>query len=428
MYKYLGLVVSQGEAKGEAVIVDDNYENKILPPKTILITKALTRKLLVNLPPNVVGIVAEIGNIGSHGAGILRQKKIPCIVRISNITSYIKDGTVIEINGKSSCVLLEDGVNKEHTISNESTVFSYFSISKPGFTLSNIRPVENWYMPRPDRQYQLLRYDMIKDVYVAGTKYLFNMTEPSVRRAPTGQLEIYGTPYIPDLCSFELSNPEWLLLQSKERTAYFDEIKNTLHLLYSFTSDESLINAIKVFRESVKAYQSLFRYVFLAQVTSDELLDVYIDFVYQLTGNYITKDVLEMKSDYVARCISSGVDPGDFQKWQDQIRRPYIWDGIIDYTPFPEDRNIMNAISRYGTNNDQLLNDYQSFRIIIPLLYQLSEEFFYMSKSINTFIQWSIVLLKNYFENNNMLNSNDNFYDLSLDYVNGLINQIQGGK
>ena len=95
-----GLCVSKGSVRGKAIIVDSVFATKTIAPGTILVMKTLDRKLLVSLSKNVVGVIAESGNIGSHGAGILRSLKIPCVLRIKDAVSIINDGQEIVIEGE----------------------------------------------------------------------------------------------------------------------------------------------------------------------------------------------------------------------------------------------------------------------------------------------------------------------------------------
>ena len=69
--KIKGLCVSCGTAKGPAYIIKSENKQRIsdisLLPNTILVMKSLDRSILVNLNKNVIGVVAEHGNIGSQG-------------------------------------------------------------------------------------------------------------------------------------------------------------------------------------------------------------------------------------------------------------------------------------------------------------------------------------------------------------------------
>lgn len=265
---------------------------------------------------------------------------------------------------------------------------------------------------------------MIKDVYAAGTEYLYGVPKTETRQSERGVLEVKGVPTTLDLCRFQIGHPDWLVEKANERDVEFSKMKKRLRDLLPMVHNPSKENIIEVFNTAVKLYQNLFTYVFLAQTTSDEVLDIYLDFLKELTGKEYSRDILEMKSDYVERCMNSEVDAGSFQSWSEKTPSPFVWEGMIDYTPFREDKGLISIISA-KENSECFLEDYNSFRKIVPLLYQLSEEFFYMSRSINTFLVWGIQHLHELMQNKLGLRvSLDDFNNLSLKQVNDYILMI----
>lgn len=429
--KIKGLCVSCGTAKGPAYIIKSENKQRIsdisLLPNTILVMKSLDRSILVNLNKNVIGVVAEHGNIGSHGSGILRQLGIPCVLRINGATELLKNGELVEICDAENCIICFDqkGNNDQQELS-KNTDFEYQSISKPQFSIDEIRPVEKWIKPRPGRVYQKLRYDIISDVYVSSVEYIYKMPSALTRQDSNGVIEVFGTPNLPDLCSFVLCNPYWLIEKAKERSTEFNRIKIDMANLLRYDDCNSVNDICYVFNESVRLYKSIFKYLFLSQVTSDEMLDIYLDFLNLITGKEMSKDVFNLRSNYVEKSLSSGHDPGGFQKWGENVT-PHIWDGEIDYTPFPIDNSIIDKIENSEADNQRLMRDYSSFRVVIPLIYQLSEEFFYMSKSINSFLNWSIVNLHRLLSQKKLLNSSLNdFYNIPLNEVFKYIKLLKG--
>lgn len=425
-----GLCVSSGNVKGVARIVEGNWRDVPLPESAVLVMKTLDRNLLVNLNKNVVGVIAEHGNIGSHGAGILRQLKIPCVLRVNNATTKIKNGDTVELCDVDNCVVCSrenddlDSVDKT-----EKSVFNYKLISKDSFDIKQIRPINRWIKPRPGRVYQKLRFDIISNVYASSAEYIYKLPPAFTRQDDNGVLETYGSPCLLDLCSFVLCNPSWLVKKARERTREFDSIKLSMEELLSYTNSVSISNVTFVFTKSIELYRAIFKYLYLSQVTSDEFLDIYLDFIHLVTGKRVSKDIFNLKSDYVEKCLNSGIDPGGFQKWSSDIVTPHIWYGEINYIPFPEDKTILNAICQSGDSEKHLLRDYNAFRIIIPLIYQLSEEFFYIARSINSFLNWSIVNIHKYICEKCKINiSIDDLYNTSLTDVYRYIYKIKGEK
>lgn len=400
--KLFGLCVSKGNATGTIKILHENINPHFTDP-TIIVMKKLDREYLVNMDSNVVGVIAEEGNIGSHGAGILRQLRIPCILRIENATTKIIENTNATILGTESCIncsVAEKHYPAKLTSTDDENDLTYTNISKEFFGIDDIKPINSWICPRPDRVYQELRFSIICDVFSSSGSFLFGLPEAKVKRNNNGAIITYGSPSIPDVCSFLINNPSWLIDKSKERTIEFDSIKKILNEMKDKLNEESLSRAYEIFQIGITLYRSLFKYAYISQAISDEVLEIYLDFIHTITGNKVSKDILNLQSEYVRLCITSGIDPGVSQKWDSQKTVPHVWEGKINYDKLDVDQDIINAINISHEHN-RLMHDYESFRLIVPLVYQLSEEFFYVSSSINSFINWSIVTICKKINKNN---------------------------
>ena len=410
-----GLCVSKGNATGIVKIINPNDKLEHYLSPTIIVMKKLDRKFLVEMDKSVVGVIAEEGNIGSHGAGILRQLNIPCILRIKNATQILVNNSKATIDGSKSivkCQLSDEYLNISSSDSG-SIAFSYLNITKKNFDIHDIQAINSWICPRPDRIYQELRYSIMCDVFASSGHYVFGLPEAKVKRNDQGAILIYGQPSIESVCSFLLCSPSWLIDTSKERTIEFNKIKLTLKSLESelITSNLSMIYGI--FNTCIDLYRSIFKYSFTSQAISDDLIELYVDFCKQL-GITTIKDISNLKSEYVKQCLNSKIDPGVSQRWNSQKILPHIWDGCINYTPLEIEPIIQNTINEKA-NHQILQRDYEAFRIIIPLVYQLSEEYFYVSSSINSFINWAIAMICNYINIKEGYNRDiDYYYNMSL--------------
>mgnify|MGYP001623915455 CR=1 FL=1 len=384
-----GLCVSRGNAKGIAIQVDSERITN-LPKHCILIMKQLDRSLLVNLNANVVGVVAEIGNIGSHGAGILRQLGIPCVLRIENATKLIANGEQIEICGEKNCIICSKS-NLLYNNCEKPFGHLYKSISKPGFGINDIGVENSWTCGRPERAYQVLRFDILSEPFSKGANFLYGLPKSQVRQNDYGAIIQYGGPCIEDICSYVLANPQWLVEKAKQRTIEFNAIKKTLLQLNKLVDSN---NALTVFIKGVKLYQEMFKYTHMSQSISDEILDIYIDFCSYINHKMEVSDILNLHSIYVENCLKEGIDPGVSQRWKTQKIQPHIWDGYITMEALQLNELLVSNINSGAfPNPEQLLKDYEAFRIIVPLVYELSEEFFYISSSVNSFINWAIIEL-----------------------------------
>ncbi len=411
---------------GKICVVDSHYSEKTLAEATILVMKTLDRKLLVNLNRNVVGVIAEIGNIGSHGAGILRHLNIPCILRIKNALEIFKDGEIVKLCGADSSISFDRDIqNRKHVIEPSLQYGKlYSSLSSETFELTDIKINQTWYCARPERPYQRLRYDIIKEVFVLSANFLFGLPPAKIKRNEVGAITTLGAPDNLDICRYVLKNPSWLIAKARERSLVIDNIKIELALLNQLP--QTMDGYVAVFEKGVELYRSLFRYSLMSQAISDELLDAYTDFVSMITQRWTSRDILNLRSVYIENCIESGIDPGVSQKWKSEKAERHIWDGTIIFEPLCEDEEIIGRINSQP-NSEKLKKDYNSFRIIVPLVYQLSEEFFYISSSINSYINWSLVNICNEFNKKlgKTLNVED-LYEFSIEDLFTMINKCKG--
>lgn len=426
MGKINGLCVSKGNAVGKICVVDSHYEEKTLTEETILVMKTLDRKLLINLNKNVVGVIAEIGNIGSHGAGILRHLKIPCILRIENALEIFKDGETVKLCGTDCSISFDRDIQNSKKAIDHSLHFGklYLSLSSETFELTDIKINQTWYCARPERSYQKLRYDIIKDAFVLSANFLFGLPPAKIKQNEIGAITTLGAPNTLDICRYVLNNPTWLIAKARERSLVIDKIKTELSLLNHLP--QNIDGYVDVFKKGVELYQSLFRYSLMSQAISDELLDAYTDFVSMITEKGTSRDILNLRSIYVENCIESGIDPGVSQKWRSEKAERHIWNGTIIFEQLCEDEEIKDIINS-KSNSEKLKKDYDSFRIIVPLVYQLSEEFFYISSSINSYINWSLANICNEFNKKLGTSFNvENLYEFSIEDLFTMIKKCKG--
>ena len=168
-----GLCVSPGDANGFAVICHD-IKTAAIPTKEniVIILPTLDRDLIERLTPNVVGVVAEKGSIGSHGAGILREMHIPCMVRVPDAMNIIHSGDYISISGKKNTVR----INHDRIVflgNNRILNSTYDQLNEDRTEEIRISKTLDCY--RPTRRYQRLRFDMLKPAWEYSPLFLFGI-------------------------------------------------------------------------------------------------------------------------------------------------------------------------------------------------------------------------------------------------------------
>ncbi|MGV8906078.1 MAG: PEP/pyruvate-binding domain-containing protein [Acetobacterium sp.] len=98
----IGDPIAPGLIQGRAKVLNTPYE-KNLEKGEILIARA-TEPAWTPVFINAAGVVLEIGGPMQHGAIIAREYGIPCVSGINNVTTIIKDGDFVEVDGSSGLV------------------------------------------------------------------------------------------------------------------------------------------------------------------------------------------------------------------------------------------------------------------------------------------------------------------------------------
>jgi len=410
-FRLKGICVSAGFSTGQAVICNDSAALNITKEQPIiLVVQKLDRDIVACLKENVVGVVSEKGSIGSHGAGLLREFRIPCIVRIENACKLLDNDDIVEIDGVNEAVYVYCGSSAKNMTSNNDALLNtlYSELANDRSETIRLSDTEDCY--RPERSYQLLRYDIIKPAWENSPQFLFGLDKCEIRRNDNGVVFINRGPKILDICSYVIAHPNWFYDMSRKRTREIIEYRKILCSLSCHVNSCELPKLKSVFLSFMELYRGLFQYIYLSQYISDELLEIFIDLVRVLEPSEKIRYISLLESDYVSTCIKTGVDPGISQVWKFPSIEPFVWEGDIKYIPF--------SSKKYSTEpkkNEQMLKDYWSLLKIVPLVYQMSEEFFYTSSSINSFINRSLENIGDIFVDAKILLAKDDVYKMSLE-------------
>ena len=88
-----------GIVRGPVRVITDP-RNAILQEGEILVAQQTDPGWVV-LFPAASGLLVEQGSLLSHSAIVARELQLPCVVSIKNITSILKSGDIVEMNGST---------------------------------------------------------------------------------------------------------------------------------------------------------------------------------------------------------------------------------------------------------------------------------------------------------------------------------------
>ena len=103
-----GAPASPGVARGRARVVTDTSQIAAFQPGEILVAPQ-TDPSWTPLFMVAAGVVVDVGAMGSHAMIVSRELGIPCAAGVSDATSRIPDGTLLEVDGSSGKVTVLEG-------------------------------------------------------------------------------------------------------------------------------------------------------------------------------------------------------------------------------------------------------------------------------------------------------------------------------
>ena len=84
-----------------------------LPPNSIVVVGDLTPSMTADIDKdNVAGIVTETGGRTSHSAIIARALEIPAVLSVPDVTTLIKDGDMLVVDGSNGKVIVNPGLDE----------------------------------------------------------------------------------------------------------------------------------------------------------------------------------------------------------------------------------------------------------------------------------------------------------------------------
>jgi pyruvate,water dikinase len=97
-----GMAVSPGVARGPVKVLDDPFAKDVMPGDVLV--AYTTDPGWTPLFINTAAIVLEVGGELQHGALVAREYGKPCVAGIDQVTTQLRDGEIVEVDGDSGVV------------------------------------------------------------------------------------------------------------------------------------------------------------------------------------------------------------------------------------------------------------------------------------------------------------------------------------
>ena len=271
---------------------------------------------------------------------------------------------------------------------------------------------------RPDRCYSILKFDLIRHGWEDSPKVCYGLNRCKLTQDEEGRIWIENMPTLEKLKSEILKGKKFLYID-KEREAKIKSIKAHLKKVNEDLKAEKPLNLLVAELPSLKRdYENLMSYIFHAQFIEDQITTEFLTLLKSfLPVSVASEYVLSlMHSDYIKKSIDIRVAVIDKKDFSFPSDSPVVREGQIDYSVVsPLEGTVTERLfSSPLPGRVVLTKKFLKYRLIFPLLFQWSEEFMYMSESIQFHINKILEKLANYLIDKEVIQSPQEILSLTL--------------
>lgn len=266
-----------------------------------------------------------------------------------------------------------------NTISHGSGINEYDIVRKEG---------KKWICIRPERQYTPLEHDVRKRGFERVPEVLFGRKRATCKMDSNGLLWYSDFVNQDELYFTSLHNPEWLLKNISERIDVITTCKEFISEVNSRLEEDNLTKSacIEYLERWEEISASLYPYMFLTLMTDEMIIEDFQQLLFEYTdkttANAMIGDLL--RSEYTKNAAKGGYAPNKTKIFTFPPEKYYYPQGEIVLDRMSEqDDIVLNKVLQ--TELDSYWNSvdtYFRYRLVAPLVFQLSEENFYVGKSI----------------------------------------------
>lgn len=283
---------------------------------------------------------------------------------------------------------------------------------------------------RPDRHYSILKFDLIKHGWEESPKVCYGLNRCRLTRDKEGRIWIHNMPTLEKLESEILKGEEFLQI-SKERQAKIRNIRNHLKKVNEDLKERKPLDLLVAELPSLKRdYENLMSYIFHAQFIEDKITMEFLTLLRSFLPIGVANAYILslMRSDYVRESIEIGIAVRDKKDFSFPLGHPpIVREGQIDCSVVsPMEGKVMEQLlSSPMPKRAVLAKDFIKYRLIFPLLFQWSEEFMYISESIQSHINAILVKIADYLINQRIMRDSEEILSLTLQKILEIYNSTK---
>lgn len=298
-----------------------------------------------------------------------------------------------------------------------SSISKYLLIEKEG---------KKWICIRPDRQVSKLDFDAKKKGFEKVPTVLFGRNKARCELSED-QL-VWYTDFVDEaeLFFYTLHDLDWFFKKVLEREKAYETCKEMIKKIYEVCekdriTKEGYIDTILMWSDT---YSKIFPYAFLSLMTDEGFIESFTFFLENLIDDGKVNKIMNriLRSEYAKNAIEFGYIPKLSKSLVFPPEPKFIPEGKINFRIYTKnDKDILEAISKIDSDQN-LVDIYFRYKIVVPIIFQLSEENFYVLRGLSIAANHLLNRLGEELISKNLIKEKE---DILNKDINGLISIIK---
>lgn len=249
---------------------------------------------------------------------------------------------------------------------------------------------DKWVCIRPQRGISIFEFDSKKEGFERVPVVLLGKTRAVARLDPEGRVWYKDFPEPHEIFHKTLEDPDWFFEKALEREKAFADVKEYGHHLSQIIKTPDLHKYIQTLSCWRETNSTMFPYMFLVLMTDEMIIDGFRQFLIsflprKLLGEYLCS---LLHSKYVERAVQLKNFPRLSKSLVFPSENPFYTEAGIDFSVCsPLEAKVLSKVFSSPLNSRANFADmFLRYRLVTPIVHQLSEENLYLWKSLSTHI------------------------------------------
>lgn len=281
-----------------------------------------------------------------------------------------------------------------------------------------------WICLRPQRKLSVLEFDGKKEGFENTPTILFGRSKATCYRDEKGRIWYSNLVDENDIYYRTLHDIPWFINKLKERQEVFESCKKHMSMIAKLIKNGEINNrdfCIQQIQKWKEFNSSLFPYMFLALMTDELIIENFANLMSQTSNKVLSSKILYdlLKSEYSKNAIKKGKLARVSKNFIFPPEPIFVLEGKIRFDLHSnfESEYLDILMTQSHGNVGSTIDLFNRFKFIAPIVFQLSEENFFVMRAFSIIINHLLDKVADAFLSLNILSNKYQILDYTVDQL-----------